>query len=112
MKKLNSLTNPILDLDGLPTMKQLGTNPDGSPILVVETIGRTLANVLARGRSADPVKAMMIAMQIYGAKSVELEDTDFALVKDVFDKDPLLSNLGSAALMAVLNGAVEKAAKA
>ena len=108
MKKFNSLTNPIAGLDGEPVMTQVGTNPDGMPVLVPETVGRMLANVLARGQSADPVKAMMIAMQIHGAKSVDLEEADFALVKETVDKDQMLTNLGKAVLLTALNGATEK----
>jgi len=51
----------------------------------------------------------MIAMQIHGVKSTELEDADFALVQEAVDKDQLLTNLGKAALLTVLNGAKEKA---
>ena len=111
MKKLNSLTNPIVGLDGEPVMTQVGTNPDGIPVLVPETVGRMLANVLARGQSSDAVKAMMIAMEIHGQKSVDLEDADFALVQEAVDKDQMLTNLGKAALLTALNGAKEKASK-
>jgi len=108
LKKLNSLTNPVLALGGEPIMNSVGTNPDGTPILVPETVGRMMANVLARAQSADPVKAMMIAMQIHGAKAVEIEDADFALVQEAVEKDQLLTNLGKAALLTALNGAKEK----
>ena len=109
MKKLNGLTNPVTGLDGQPIVNQVGEHPDGTPILVPETAGRMMANVLARGQSNDPIKAMMVAMQIHGAKAVELEDADFALVQEAVDKDQLLTNLGKAALLTVLNGAKEKA---
>lgn len=109
MKKLNGLTNPVTGLDGQPIVNQVGAHPDGTPILVPETVGRMMANVLARGQSNDPVKAMMIAMQIYGTKAVELEDADFALVKEAVDGDKLLTNLGKAALLTALNSAKEKA---
>ena len=105
MKKLNSLTNPITGLDGQPIVNPVGTNPDGTPILVPETVGRMMANVLARAQSADSVRAMMIAMQIHGAKSVDLEDADFALVQEAVEKDAMLTNLGKAVLLTALNGA-------
>lgn len=110
MKKLNNLTNSITGLDGQPIVNQVGINPDGTPILVPETVGRMMANVLARAQSNDSVKAMMIAMQIHGAKAVELEDADFALVQEAVDKDQLLTNLGKAALLTALTGAQEKKA--
>ena len=97
MKKLNSLTNPLTGLDGQPIGE--------------ETVGKMLANVLARAQSADSVRAMMIAMEIHGAKSVDLEDADFALVQEAVDKDQMLTNLGKAALLTALNGAKEKASK-
>ena len=110
MRKLNSLTNAVTGLDGQPIVNQVGVNPDGAPILVPETVGRMMANVLARGQSADSVKAMMIAMQIHGSTSVELEDADFALVQEAVAKDQMLTNLGKAALLTALNGAQEKKA--
>ena len=97
MKKLNSLTNPLTGLDGQPIGE--------------ETVGKMMANVLARAQSADSVRAMMIAMEIEGAKSVDLEDADFALVQEAVDKDQMLTNLGKAALLTALNGAKEKASK-
>ena len=97
MKKLNSLTNPLTGLDGQPIGE--------------ETVGKMMANVLARAQSADSVRAMMIAMEIHGAKSVDLEDADFALVQEAVDKDQMLTNLGKAALLTALNGAKEKASK-
>ena len=108
MKKLNSLTNPLLGLDGQPLMNQVGTRPDGTPILVPETIGKTLANVLARGQSSDAVQAMMIAMRVHSEKSVDLEDADFALVREAVTKDTMLTNLGRAALLTALDGAQAK----
>lgn len=99
MKKLNSLTNPLMGLDGEPLVVQSGTD------LVPETVGRMMANVLARAQSDDPVKAMMIAMQIHGAKSVDLEDADFALLNGAVKEDKLLTNLGKAALLTALEGA-------
>jgi len=93
VRKLNSLTNLITGLDGLPIGE--------------ETIGKMMANVLARAQSSDSVRAMMLAMEIHGAKAVDLEDADFALVKETVDKDGLLTNLGKAALLTVLNGAKE-----
>ena len=97
MKKLNSLTNPLTGLDGQPIGE--------------ETVGKMMANVLARAQSADSVRAMMIAMEIHGAKSVDLEGADFALVQEAVDKDQMLTNLGKAALLTALNGAKEKASK-
>jgi len=97
MKKLNSLTNPLTGLDGQPIGE--------------ETVGKMMANVLARAQSADSVRAMMIAMEIHGQKSVDLEDADFALVQEAVDKDQMLTNLGKAALLTALNGAKEKASK-
>jgi len=99
MKKLNSLTNPITGLDGAPIMDEIG----------VQTVGRMLANVLARGQSADPVKAMMVAMQIHSQKSVDLEEAEFAFVKEAVEKDVMLTNLGKAAMLTALDGAKEKA---
>ena len=66
-------------------------------------------DVLARAQSADPVKAMMLAMEIHGTKSVDLEEADFALVQEAVDQDKLLTNLGKAALLTALSGAKEKA---
>jgi len=109
MKKLNSLTNAVTDLDGTPLGNQVGVKPDGTPIIIEETIGKMLAKVLARGQSADPVKAMMLAMEIHGTKSVDLEEADFALVQEAVDQDKLLTNLGKAALLTALSGAKEKA---
>ena len=91
---MNSLTNLITGLDGLPIGE--------------ETIGKMMANVLARAQSSDSVRAMMLAMEIHGAKAVDLEDADFALVQEAVDKDTLLTNLGKAALVTALNGAKEK----
>jgi len=108
MKKLNSLTNPVIGLDGQPIVNQVGILPDGKPILVPETVGPMMANVLARGQSADAVRAMMIAMQIHGQKAVDLEDADYALVRETVEKDQMLTNLGKAALLTALNGAKEK----
>ena len=108
MKKLNSLTNPITGLDGQPIVNQVGVRTDGTPILVPETVGRMMANVLARAQSDDPVKAMMVAMEIHGAKSVDLEDADFALVQEAVGEDKLLTNLGKAVLLKALGEAKEK----
>ena len=121
MKKLNNLTNPILGLDGKPIMNQVGTSPKGTPILVAETIGKMMANVLARAPGGDlraqaqagaqpndPVKMMMLAMRIHGEKAVDLEDADFELVKEAVDKDQLLTNLGKAVLLNALSGAKGK----
>jgi len=102
MKKLNSLTNPLTGLDGQPIGE--------------ETVGKMMANVLARAQSADSVRAMMIAMEIHGQKSVDLEDADFALVQEAdfalvqeaVDKDQMLTNLGKAALLTALTGAKTK----
>lgn len=97
MKKLTGLTKPVDDLDGNP--------------IPGETVGKMMANVLARAQSDDPVRAMMIAMQIYKEKSVDLEDADFALVHETVNTDRLLTNLGRAALLTALNGAIEKTVK-
>lgn len=105
MKTLNNLKDSMLGLDGEPIVYQVGN------AVKPETLGRMMANVLARAQSNDPVKAMMVAMQIHGAKSVTLEDADFTLVKEAADKDTQLTNLGKAALLTALNGAKEKAAK-
>jgi len=107
VKKLNSLTNPLLGLDGQPLMNEVRT-PDGRPILVPETVGKTLANVLARGQSSDAVQAMMIAMRVHSEKSVDLEEADFALVREAVIKDTMLTNLGRAALLTALDGAQAK----
>jgi len=116
MKKLNSLTNLVIGLDGQPIVNQVGVHPDGKPILVPETVGRMMANVVARQQAnrpphlppIDSVRTMMIAMQIHGVKSTELEDADFALVQGAVDTDPQLTVLGKAALLTALNGAKEK----
>lgn len=100
MKKLAGLNARITGLDGeaAPT----GGTPEEP---TYETVGRMLANVLARGQSEDAVKAMMLAMEIYGAKTLELEDADFNLVQAAVDSDTALTNLGKAALLNVLNDA-------
>ena len=98
MKKLNGLTKPIEGLDG--ELIIVGGTPEKP---VHETVGRMMSSVLARAQSDDPVKAMMIAMEIHGAESVDLEDANFALVKEAVDKDQMLTNLGKAALLTVLN---------
>lgn len=97
MKKLNSLTNPILGLDGLPISDEVG----------IQTVGRMMANVVARGQSTDSVRAMMLAMRIHSEKSVDLEDADFDLVKEAVEKDQMLTNLGKAVLVTALNGVKE-----
>jgi len=95
LKKLNSLQNPVLGLDGKPILDEIG----------IQTTGRMLANVISRAQSADPVRAMMLAMRIHSEKAVDLEDADFTLVKEAVDKDQLLTNLGKAVLLNALNGA-------
>jgi len=40
VKKLNSLTNAVTDLDGTPLGNQVGVKPDGTPIIIEETIGK------------------------------------------------------------------------
>jgi len=97
VKKLNSLTNPILGLDGLPISDEVG----------IQTVGRMMANVVARGQSTDSVRAMMLAMRIHSEKSVDLEDADFDLVKEAVEKDQMLTNLGKAVLVTALNGVKE-----
>ena len=75
---MNSLTNPLLSLEGAEIRDELGT---------VQTVGKMLANVLARAQSADAVRAMMVAMQIHSNKSVDLEEADYALILHVDARD-------------------------
>lgn len=103
MKKLAGLAANVLGLDGVPII--VGGTPEKP---VYETVGRMIANVLARGQSDDPVRAMMVALEIHSSKAVDLEDADFELVTESVNKDQLLTNLGKAACLKALNGATSK----
>ena len=103
MRKLNSLDNPVTGLDGEPII--VGGTLEKP---VYETVGRMMANVLARAQSEDAVRAWMLAQEIYKAKTLDIEDADFALVQEAVDGDKMLTNLGRAALLTALNGAKDK----
>jgi hypothetical protein len=68
-----------------------------------ETVKALIANSLARGKSPDPVRAMMVAMSIYSAgDEIDVEDADLALIEKAVKEDTLLTNLGKAAIIKVL----------
>ena len=92
--KLTHLQKPILNLEGQPlvdaeTGKELA-------------IGNLIANVLARGQSKDPVRAMMVAMQLHGKTASEVDDADVGLITESVKDDRLLNNTAKAAILTLL----------
>ena len=99
-KILKDLDKPIMGLN----RKSL-TELDGTVIVP----GKLLGEVVGRGVSKDPIRAVKIAIEIYGAKGkVEIEDADFDMVKAIVTEDQMLYNVAKAALLEVLNSAEEK----
>lgn len=94
MKTLNSLSDPIIALNG----QGIG-----------ELTGELLANVIARGVSDNPVRAMKVAMRIHDCPTLlELEDADWEIASEAVKADKQLTNLGKAVCMkALANGALE-----
>lgn len=93
-KKLKRLNDAITGIDGGAVL-----DANGAP----EMVKTLIANSLARGKAPDPVRAMMIAMTIYSAEGeIDVEDADLALIEKTIREDPLLTNLGKAAILKVL----------
>ena len=96
MRKLTGLSEEVCGLDGTALIE------NGRVI----TVGFLIANALARGASAEPIRAMDIALRVYNADGVlELEDADFALAREAVEKDTLMSNLAKAPTLKFLTKA-------
>ena len=89
-RTIKNLETVIRDLNGSP----LGG--EEAPI----TVGSVISNSIARGQSAEPARAMKVALSIYEATdSVALEDADFALAKKAVEADQVLNNMAKAAAL-------------
>lgn len=102
MRKLEKLGVPIMGLDGRPALDGDERTPlaERGPI----PIGRFIANVLAGVQSAEPARAMSIAMRLYNCPGeLKLEDADYTLVLKAI-QDASLANISKAAALAVLEG--------
>ena len=103
MKKIAGLDDLLCGLDGKPALDGDERTPlnERRPV----TIGHLIANVLAGSQSAEPARAMSIAMRLYaGPGDLELEDADYTLVHEAIKSAPL-ANISKAAALAVLDGA-------
>jgi glutamine synthetase adenylyltransferase len=91
MSKLSKLNEPIKGLDGMPVLDAEGNT---SPV------GELLANVLARGQSKDPARAMDLALRLFRSKGpLEVSAEDLVLMREVVGADPALTNLAKAACL-------------
>jgi len=95
MKILTGLQQPPINFDGQPMTDGKG------PV----TIGSLIANALATGQSqGQEVRVMDLALRIFKAKdSLELEDIDFALVRETVVANQVLNNMAKAAALAALD---------
>lgn len=95
MKTVAGLNGQLHDIAGNPVAEA-----DGRPT----TIKMLLANVIARGQSNEPIRAVELALRIYHAEdgSVELEDADFNLAKRAVEADQLTTDLAKAAILKTL----------
>ena len=95
MKTLIGLSKPVLNLDGESLREGIKEI----------TVGSIIANSLARGSSAEPVRAMDVALKIHNAEGdIELEDADFALIEQAVQEDRLINNMAKAAALVILSG--------
>lgn len=103
MKQITGLDGFLSGLDGRAVLDGDERSPPNERRPV--TIGRLIANVLAGGQSAEPARAMSIAMRLYACPGdIELEDADYALVLEAI-QSAQLANISKAAALAVLDGA-------
>lgn len=114
MKQLKGLTDKILALDGQPildgpaavTCQFCGreSQAESKPLLVKEVI----ANSLARGTSADAVRAMDVALKFYHATSrLVLDDADIGLAVTCITADRFYTDLARVPALKVLSDATE-----
>lgn len=119
MKHLTGLQEPILNLFGEPYSEQKPTavacTACGQRIVEtrVITIGQIMAACLQNQPSAplDAIPAMKIALAIFDAAEVDLEDADFKRVKGAFEAGGFSAFIVAAGV-ALLNAAEDAAAVA
>ena len=102
-KRLTGLSAPALGLDGTP-LRNAPSEPEGiGEVILIKSV---LANAVARGQSADPVRAMEVARKVYSADSqVVLDDQDIELLRCSLRGDRVLNDMAKAAGLIVLDGA-------
>lgn len=92
MKTLAGLAKALRGLDGEPLM-------DENERIIA--LGPILANSLARGQADEPARAMNLALKIFNHAEdmIELEDSDYDMVKEAVARDQLLNNMSKAACL-------------
>jgi hypothetical protein len=71
-----NLNKPLLNLDGSP-MKE-----GDREIKQFNAV----ANALATSQNGQPLKCYDLALRFYSGSSVEVDESDFTLIRDVFEK--------------------------
>lgn len=91
MKKLTTLPNPVMDMDGKPMDVTLGT---------------LISGMVYRAASPDPVHAVELAKKIRHSKNgLVLEDNDFQLVEQCVNSDQSTANFAKAQAIEALRRA-------
>ena len=108
-KLLTGLRGVMVDLEGEAIVD--GTEPDpdspGNQRPRKAVIGKVLANILARARTDDPVRAMELARSMYKMEDTIVDDADIKLMEQVVKDDTGLTNLGQAEVLSVLRAVTD-----
>lgn len=105
---LTGLLDPIRDLDDEPIPERKIVNPETQEVEVTPlTVKRALAIMIARTKSADPVRMMDLAHRLQHAKdgSMDVDDVDVDVLVELVNSDKGYSNLVLAPVLRVLAAA-------
>ena len=93
----------LYTLEGKPLQQSID---DKTPL----TLGNVIATMLvsaSQKKVFDPLKAYSLAMNIYGKKEIELDESDFSKLKDFIEGDTNFTPLVIGQILSYLEGQKE-----
>lgn len=100
MRTITGLTTPVTDMNGQILAEGL------RPV----TPASIIANSLARTACDTPIRAIDLGLKLIalnGTGKMEVDDADYAMMVDAVNKDQMLTNLGKASALRVLEAKAE-----
>jgi hypothetical protein len=65
-------------------------------------IAKYVANILANGKSNDPIKIRQIAIKLYNDNCVDLDKSDLSFIFDLIKKNDILADNAKAQILEVI----------